>query len=269
MRRLRHAALLLLAAPLTLLSPPVPALASSVALSAGFEPDVLGQSTTILYKFSISQPQPVRRVTLHLPAGMELATSSLGLSECATETLRWESERCPANSLIGRGTAFAEVPLSFQPDAIQEPAKVTAVLGPPEGEEPIVLFLVEGVSPVFSTQVLPSRLATASGKFSATLTTEVPLLQTWPEGPFIALTHFQATIGPLGLTYYRREHGHLVSYHPKGLTIPSRCPRKGFLFRVEFAFYNGTQAAANSYAPCPSTSRLERERPKNSSRIAA
>ena len=252
MRGLRRAALIVLSALLAVLVAATAAAATRVTLSARFDPDIAGQSTTILYKFAISKPLPVESVDLHLPAGMELATSSLGLSECNPTTLEeYGPEGCPPDSIVGHGTAFAEVPLAFAPHMVQEPASVTAVFGPAEKEDPTILFFVEGRTPIYSTQVLSSRLTLNSGPFSASLTTSVPLLDVWTEGPAIALTRFQASIGPQGITYHRREHGHLVDFHPRGLSVPSRCPPKGFPFRVEFHFYNNTNATANSYAPCP------------------
>jgi hypothetical protein len=252
MRVLRRAALIFPSALLAMLLAATAASATRVTLSARFDPDIAGQSTTILYKFEISKPLPVESVDLHLPAGMELATSSLGLSECNPTTLEeYGPEGCPPDSIIGHGTAFAEVPLAFAPHVIHEPASVTAVFGPAEQEDPTILFFVEAIFPVYSSEVLSSRLTLSSGPFSASLTTSVPLLDAWTEGPAVALTRFHASIGPQGITYHRREHGHLIAFHPRGLSVPSRCPPKGFPFRVEFHFYNDTNATANSRAPCP------------------
>ncbi len=252
MSRRRVAGLLLTAAALGSLTFTTQAHAETrVKLTARFEPDVLGQSTTILYKFRISNPLPVKSIVLHLPTGMELLTSSLGLSECTANI--FIERRCPPNSIVGHGTAWAEVLLSFQPHPLQESATVTAALGPPENENPTILFFIEALSPVYSILVLPSQLTLGTPTTGASLTTQVPELDAWTEGPPVALTRFQATIGPRGITYYRHEHGHRVAFHPRGLALPTRCPQRGFRFSASFHFYNGTTAIGRTIVPCPTT----------------
>jgi hypothetical protein len=72
-----------------------------------------------------------------------------------------------------------------------------------------------------------------------------------PEGPDVVVRYLSATFGPLHLTYYRRSHGKRVAFKPTGLTIPTSCPRKGFLFAAQLTFLDGTQTTAKSRVPCP------------------
>ncbi len=226
-----------------------------VTLTAHFSPDVLGKSTTLFYEISISEPTPVTAMDLRLPEGTELAGSSLGLAECQPELLRIEGpQACPSNSIMGRGTAIGAIRLTSQPPRlITEPAHVLFALGPTQSENanPTVLILVEGLTPTYTMILLTSQLAPSPPPYSYALNINVPLQQMWWEGPYVALIHFKATIGPRGVTYHRKEHGRIIAFKPRGLTTPTRCPPKGFPFEAHFQFYNGTTATAHTRAPCP------------------
>ncbi|HTA98631.1 MAG TPA: hypothetical protein VK730_13425 [Solirubrobacteraceae bacterium] len=228
------------------------AAAPQVTLSALFQPDRLGQSTTIHWGFAISEPAPLRSLELRLPAGMGFAASSLGLEECQPALLaQLGPEGCPADSHIGFGTALAEVPATTP---VRERANVTALLGPYEGEDMTVLFFVDGRWPANREIILTSHLRHIGGAQGATLQTEVPLLSAWPEGPDIGLLRFRSTIGPDRITYYRRVHGRTVGFTPRGLTVPKRCPRGGFPVTATFTWWaSESPATATTRVPCPGT----------------
>lgn len=226
-----------------------------VKLRTRFEPDRLGASTTIIYGFQITTTNgepasPVTDINLHIPASMGLATSTLGLETCESSVLLHIGlEGCSTSARIGYGHARVQVPAEHK--NIEETATVDAVLGPPENEHFIVLFYVQGSSPVSAQLVLPGELLSDSYPFSGRLNTAIPLIPTWPGGLDVALTSFNSTIGPFGLTYYKHVHGKIVPYKPKGITIPSHCPYDGFLFAASFDFADGTHATAHSAVPCP------------------
>lgn len=226
-----------------------------VKLAAHFYPDLLGKSTTLFYEISISEPTPVTAMDLRLPTGTELAGSSLGLAECQPELLRFEGpQACPSNSIMGRGTALGAIRLTSQPPrVITEPAHVTFALGPTQSEDanPTILILVEGITPTYTMILLTSQLTPSPPPYSYALSINVPLDQMWWEGPYVALMHFKASIGPSGVTYHRREHGHIIAFKPRGLTTPTQCPARGFPFEARFQFYNGTVETARTHAPCP------------------
>ncbi|MFI4977683.1 MAG: hypothetical protein ACHQC8_03230 [Solirubrobacterales bacterium] len=73
----------------------------------------------------------------------------------------------------------------------------------------------------------------------------------WLQGVYVIVKHLQLTIGPLNLIYYRRAGGTLVAYHPRGILVPTRCPRGGFPFALSLGFADGTGATATSSVPCP------------------
>src|ERR1041385_1252899 len=133
-----------------------------VALRTQFAPDVLGASTTIIYGFQISEtdgqlPPPLSDVDLHLPAGMGLASSSLGLATCTPARLQAGGPGdCPAEARLGFGHALVKVPTGE--GTLQERGEVAAVLGPSSDEHLVVLFYVEGTTPVAAQLVFPGEL---------------------------------------------------------------------------------------------------------------
>lgn len=230
-----------------------------VTLSAHFAPNVLGQSTTLFYELSISEPVAVETLDLKLPEGTNLAGSSLGLAECQPQLLEEEGlEACPANSIMGHGTAIGGIELtSTPPRLITTSANVSFALGPTTTEtaNPTILMLVEALEP-YAMIVLTSQLVPASPPYSYQLDVHAPLRTAWLEGPDIALLRMKASIGPHGITYQRTEHSRIVSFHPRGFTEPERCPgpphhHRGFPFEARLHFYDGATAVAHTRAPCP------------------
>jgi hypothetical protein len=238
--------------------------AQRVALTVQFSPDRLGASTTIIYGFQISAshggfPSAVTDINLHLPAGMGLATSTLGLATCERSVLVAEGPNgCPANSHVGFGSAEVQVP--FASYIINETANITVLFGPPENEHLVVLFYVHGRSPIAAELVFPGLILPDSGLFGARLDTAVPVIPAVPLGPNVAVVRFRSTIGPRHLTYYRSIHGKRTSFQPKGLSVPTRCPRGGFPFTGDFTFADGSHTRARSRVPCPAKASSPRRR---------
>lgn len=228
----------------------------TVSLQTSFTPDRLGARTTIEFGFHVHStiplraPSPVTNVDLHLPAGLGLTTSTLGLANCEPQALIVGGVAgCPANARLGFGSATVAVPAEGEP--IEEEGSLTALVGPPNREHLEVLFYAEGHSPVFAQLVFPGLLLEDNPPFSGRLDTAIPLIPTWPDGPDVAVTSMTSTIGPLGLTYYRRVRGETVPFHPRGIVVPKRCPRLGFPFRADITFMDGTHRTATSAVPCP------------------
>ncbi|MHB1538539.1 MAG: hypothetical protein ACYCST_20510 [Acidimicrobiales bacterium] len=238
----------------------------AVSLQTRFSPDLAGQSTTIHFGFTISQTAPLRSVLLRLPPGMGFAGSSLGLESCSAQRLaELGPEACPADSLLGGGVAHAEVLAETE---VAETAKVSAVDGPQVGSRMGILFFVDGRSPVNREAILPGQLTFAgSERVSSTLAIEVPLLKAWLGGPDIGVAGFSSTIGPEGLSYYRTAHGRRVSYTPRGLSVPLRCPQRGFLVRAAFRWWGMEgQRRASTRVACPASVRARRRRAAGSHR---
>jgi hypothetical protein len=227
----------------------------TVALSSAFKPDRLGGRTTIVFGFTVTStvphraPAPIADVDLHLPAGLGLATSTLGLASCEPGALLADGEAgCPPNARIGSGSALVAVPALGGP--IQEEGSLAVFIGPPSGEHLGVLFYANGGTPVSAQLIFPGQVLNDGGPFGSRLNTEIPPIPTWPGGPDVAITRMTSTIGPLGLTYYRHVAGRIVPFKPRGIAVPRRCPRGGFPFRVELTFMDGSRQSADSRVPC-------------------
>jgi hypothetical protein len=227
-----------------------------VTLKTSFSPDRLGAHVTVEFEFEVHSaipgqaPPPVTDFDLQLPVGLGVATSGLGLANCQPAGLLSRGpEGCPANARVGFGSAMVAVPTESEP--VQEEGALDVFVGPPNKAHLEVLFYAEGSSPVFAQLVLPGQMLEDSAPFNGRLDTTVPLIPTWPGGADVSITRMTATIGPLGLTYYRHVRGKLVPFKPRGIALPRRCPRGGFPFRADLAFLGGARANATATVPCP------------------
>jgi hypothetical protein len=234
--------------------------AQTVRLRAGFSPDRLGASTTVSFAFTIAgpagqTPSPLTNLDLRLPTGIGIATTNLGLATCdPAELILGGPEGCPANARVGYGSASAAVP--YGPEVITENVAISAFMGGRQDEHFTVLFFAEGFSPVFAQLVIPgSLLEDAAGVH---IDAVLPIVPSVPEGPNVALTHLQSTIGPRHITYYGHSHGRLIAFHPRGVRVPVSCPRGGFRFVGDFAFEDGSHTRTSATVPCPASSRSAR-----------
>jgi hypothetical protein len=229
--------------------------ATSIAkLKVAFAPDRKGVRTTIELALKISgpggtPPEPITSFDLFLPAGMGIASTTLGQSNCYTPELLDDGlQGCSANALIGSGTVTAVLPVGSQ--IVTEKASLDALMGQP-GKAIEILFYAQANAPVFAQLVLPSALQEGTPPYGEGLSTSLPPVQTWPEGPDLALETFDSTIGPLGLTYHDQVGGRTVSYKPLGMRIPQSCPAGGYPFSATLTFQDGTESTVGYRVPCP------------------
>ena len=227
-------------------------------LKISLDPDVAGQRTTIKISLRMngpggSPPAPLSSFDLRLPADMGIATTTLGQANCqSTSLLDAGLDGCSANARIGFGNATAVVPIGSQ--NIHERASLDALMGPAVEDHLEVLFYVEALEPVSARLVLPGAIQEDVRPYGEQLDTSVPLIQTWPEGPDLALETFSSTIGPLHLTYFRELGGKTVPYYPRGIRIPRLCPPGGYPFAALLNFQDGTHTSAAYRVPCTSKS---------------
>jgi hypothetical protein len=232
----------------------------SVKLTAAFRPERLGAPSAIFVGFRItstppSSQVPVTNVTLQLPEEMGIATSGLGLENCLAVRLDALGPKgCPADALMGRGAATAEIPIAGE--LISETAEVELFSAPViEGRLGLLVY-VNAETPVFAQLIFPASVIPADSPFGEGIDTSVPLVPSVPGAPDVAVTRFHMTLGatrsgPGHFVYYRRRRGRRVAYEPDGLLLPSSCPRGGFPFQARFAFADGSSAAATTTVPCP------------------
>jgi hypothetical protein len=227
----------------------------SLELTASFTPKRLGVGTTVRLGVDVlkpvgAAPSPPTQMKLLLPAGLSIATSDLGLDTCSLPQLESEGLLgCPTNSLMGHGTAVAEVP--FGSHFVLEQTRVTLFSGPLQDGHPKLLFLASGEYPVLADIAFAASVLPAGKQFGGMLDTTLPLIPGVPHGPNVALVGFRMTIGPSGITYYDTSKGRRVGFHPRGITVPLSCPHGGFPFAVKMTFQDGGSASRETRVPCP------------------
>jgi hypothetical protein len=249
----------LTALPVALLCALTPTAAQATSelasLHASFTPDRLGAPTTITFGFNLSTtegaaPPPLTGLDLRMPAGMNYTTTTLGLAVCQPAALLARGlAGCSPNARLGYGTAYVEVP--FGTGAGHEIPEVQAVAGASSTGNMVVLFYANGLFPVSAQLTFAGEVLPDTGRFGSQLQTNVPLVTSVPGGPDVSIVSVQTTIGPSHLTYYKHSHGRLVAFHPRGVSVPERCPRGGFPFAAEFIFQDQGHTSAQTTVPCP------------------
>ncbi|MGA9313839.1 MAG: hypothetical protein WBV77_04320 [Solirubrobacteraceae bacterium] len=235
---------------------------TTATLSAAFTPEKLGDRTTLHFGFSFSAPPgqvppPLTQIELRYPNNLGIALSGLGLASCAPATLdELGPSGCPPNSIMGRGEAFTGIVLGVTP--IRENAPIAIVRAPDQEGHLSVLFYSEGSTPVDTHIEFPGILLPANSPFGGVVSIGIPLVPTLPGAPYISVIHLHATLGPVGVTYYEHVGGVTLAYTPKGILLPSSCPRGGFPFAATFSFLDGSEAKAGTAIPCPDPRKKKR-----------
>lgn len=229
--------------------------APSARLHVAFSPDLAGARTTIELSLHVlgdsgGPPPPLRSLALRLPAGMGVATTTLGEANCNPASLLAAGlNGCSANALLGFGSATAIVPVGSS--NVIEHATLHPLMGLPRENEVEVLFYAQASDPVFAQLVLPGALAEDAAPYGEQLKTSVPLVEVWPGGPDLVLQSINSTIGPLHLIYHRRLGAKTVPFRPQGIRIPSQCPPRGYPFGALLSFIDGATATASFHVGCP------------------
>ncbi|MHB1538898.1 MAG: hypothetical protein ACYCUM_11485 [Solirubrobacteraceae bacterium] len=225
------------------------------SLHASFTPDRLAASTTIAFSFEVRSesglaPPPLTGLDLHMPAGMNYVNTTLGLALCSRHTLEAKGAAgCPANSKLGSGSAEVEVP--FGSGAGHELPAISAWMGPPTHGNMVILFYVNGKTPVYGQFIFGGEVLPQTGIFGSELAASVPLVRSVPGGPDVSIVRADASIGPRGLAYYHDVHGRRRRFQPRGIAVPQHCPKSGFPFSAQFSFQDGSTAQASTTVPCP------------------
>ncbi len=227
----------------------------SVKLNASFTPYRLGARATIALSMRIEAPagqlpSALSEVEVRYPQNLGFALSGLGLDVCSRAMLEAAgTSGCPADSIMGRGSATAE--LRFGPQLVTEDASIAIARAPDQEGHIALLLYASGPSPV-DTQILsPAQLLPTSPPFGGRLNMELPIIPSVPGAADVAIVALAVTIGPQGLTYYERAEGATLAYTPEGIPLPLTCPRGGFPFAATFSFLDGSHAESRTTLPCP------------------
>jgi hypothetical protein len=195
-----------------------------------------------------------------LPGEMGLATSGLGLENCRLNTLEERSAYgCPADALMGRGTATAEI--SIGGETISESAQISVFSAPVREGRLALWVFADARTPVSAEPVFPAAVVSAPPPYGEAIDAAIPLIPTLPGVPDVAVTRFQMALGATSrgldhFLYYKSVRGRRVAYAPKGLLLPPVCPHGGFPFEAQFVFQDETNATARTTVPCPRASHV-------------
>ena len=210
--------------------PSIASAAQSVTLHATLTPERLGHGTTIGFSFKIATPThtvppPLTSAEISYPVELAFALSELGLATCSTGTLEvFGPDGCPANSLMGYGTALAEIPIG--PSIAAESAHVTIMRATNHAGHLALLIDVNAPTPVSEQITFPGLVLPAAAPYGGLLDMSIPLVPGLPGGPDVAVVQFRSTLGPLHLHY--REHTHRPHHrirtkrHPPPRQVPTR-----------------------------------------------
>jgi hypothetical protein len=259
-RRAAIAALVAVAA----LAPAQPSLARTppraVHLSVAFQRGArLGSSTAVTAELRIDPRRirsPLVSVRLLYPQSLGILSSGLGLASCrpaASELaaiILDDPLRCPANSVLGYGTATADVILA-DGQVIPEFAAVTVLSGSIANGTIGLFAYVEGQRPFGARLLYAGMLAGGAPPFGGALAVRMPTIPSLVGFATFALLDMKLSIGSPAITYIARTRHGRVGYHPDGVALPARCPRGGFPFRVRMRFEGGRSATASTRVRCP------------------
>lgn len=238
-----------------LVSPSRSVAGTSATLHVGLTPEHLGRGTTIEFGFDLagpagSVPPPVTTISLFYPRDFGILTSGLGHATCTTATLEvLGPSGCPSRSLMGFGTATGAIQVGDE--RVDEQALTSVYLAPFQNGEIALLFFLDANTPLLAERVFDGGLQSAAPPFGGVIRIDVPAIESFREGPDVALVKLRSTIGPLGITYYERIHGHFVPYQPSGIVLPLHCPRGVFPFAARFTFADGHRLTATRKVRCP------------------
>ena len=201
------------------------------------------------------EASPVAGVRILYPDGLGLVSSSLGLDACTLPASQYAEilvstsglGGCSPNAVMAYGTARAIVRLVQSGQIIPEYAALTVLSGPlTSGQLQLVLY-IDGQHP-FGARILVAGQATgAPAPFGGALQVAFPQIASLQDLATISLTDLNISIGTRRITYY--AHGR--PYHPDGVALPDRCPRRGFRFAVTLTFAVTSARAATAHATVP------------------
>jgi len=235
-----------------------------VRLSARFDRDaVLGGATALDVDLRLD---PVRLPSAQLvgvrfeyPASLGLISSGLGLAVCRRPASDFAQvllsatglAGCPVNSVMGYGMARAIIRLNSG-QAIPEYATVTLLSGPIEhGHLDLVVF-VDGQRPFGAKLAFAGQVLGAPPPFGGALSVTMPQIPRIQQLATVSLVELRVVIGSHAIRYRERRRGRVVTYRPSGIELPAACPRRGFPFRAQVTFADGTRRDARSTTACPS-----------------
>jgi hypothetical protein len=247
-----------LAAALALAAPGGAAAHSAVTFRASLgEGARLGHSTALTVSGTVDpELTPLASLRILTPAGIDLASSGLGIASChrpadeiaAVMIPPASPTPCPRDSVMGTGAANAA--LLVEPH-VSGTATLTLHAADTVADKPGLVVIADTYNPARFHLVYQGYLYVPPAQFGVGVAILIPQIPSLPFGVPIALTRFRLNIGDPHILYDKRVHGRTVRYRPRSVTLPSRCPRGGLRFRLIARFADGARRQADAVAPCP------------------
>jgi hypothetical protein len=250
---------LIVAAAILTTGPASVAASAPVALNVGFGHDArLGANTSMTIDLRVdTRLGPVTEFRLLTPSGVTLTSSQLGAAACdrpASEIVRVmgpvQHHRCPANSLLGTGSATAGLLLDADKPTFGA-GFIELHAGASVADKPGLLVTVDTYHPARIQLTYAGYLYIPPAPFGVGLAILVPLIPHPPFGADVALATLHLTVGARTIVYHRQVRGRRVAYHPGGIPLPDACPRGGFRFRAILRFADGSRRQVDSVVRCP------------------
>ncbi len=228
-------------------------------IAVALAPDVAGSPTTITFTAAFKDakggvPAQIERSVTHLPPGLEVDLTGVGT--CSPATMEEPGgDACPKSSLLGAGSAFAEVNLGGE-EPVQEHAPVRAFLGSVRPGRTVLYFDAEGKVPVEQT-VITRVTITGSPAAGQTFTIDVPPIPSSVGGPNVSVVDFKMSLGRQKVLsihphsrYYATVNGRRMRVFPRGIVLPRRCRGGRLSFPTKLFFQGGETLATTPTAPC-------------------
>jgi hypothetical protein len=227
----------------------------------------LGASTSLTLGLRIAgQLPPVTEVRLLTPAGVDLSSSGLGVATCVRSAAEFREvmhrvrhRPCPANALMGTGTATAELRLDPEVTYAAK-ARIDLYAGETFADKPGILVVADAFRPVRTQLSYRGYLYVPPPAFGLGMALQVLPIPEPPFGAPVALTAFRLTVGGADVRYRHTVHGRRATYRPRAIPLPRSCPRAGFRFRAVLRFADGQQVVEDTRVACPRAEASERTR---------
>jgi hypothetical protein len=234
-----------------------------VRVVAAFDRDAtLGSATALDVTLRLDPRRvtsaPLTEVRFAYPRTLGVVSSGLGLAACTRPAADFAKVLitatglggCSPNAVIGVGTALALVRLSTG-QVIPEYATVTLLSGSLERGRLGLVVYVDGQHPFGAKLVFAGDVRGARPPYGGQLTMRMPVIPDLEELATVSLVEMRITIGSHAIRYYERRGGRTFAYHPEGVLLPAQCPARGFRFRAEIGFADGSRQSATSATRCP------------------
>jgi hypothetical protein len=220
----------------------------------------LGSSTSVSLWLKVADYLPeVTEVRLLTPAGVDLATSELGMATCTrpeAELLDVLTEvhrsPCPHNALMGTGAATAQLRFD-NPELIYDgAAQLSLYAGASVDNKPGLIVIANASRPLRAQLAYRGYLYVPPPDFGLGIALRVVQAPHPPFGAPLALSSFRLVVGAASLRYEKTSHGRRVHYRPRAIPLPAKCPAKGFRFRAIVRLADGERLSDDAVVRCPS-----------------